>query len=110
MPRRRKAVDDGEQQDIEGTRVYNRAVEAPVKKYVEALQQRQAWQVDENNLRARAIEAMEEADVMVYYLKTGHKVELVSKGNKLKTTAPKDEDGKAEKADRQTKLEVTEVG
>ena len=106
----RRSVDEGDQQDLEGTRVLNRKVEGPVKKYVEALGQRQAWQADENNAREKAMEAMEAEGLRVYFLKSGHKIELVDKGSKLKVASPKDEDGKAETPDRQTSLGVSEVG
>ncbi len=104
----RRAVDDGEQQDIDGTRVYNAKIEKKAKAYVEALGQRQSWQADENNLRGPALEIMESEGIDVYYLKTGHKVENISKGSRLKVTNPKDEDGKADKPERQGHLESIE--
>lgn len=104
------SVDDGEQQDIEGTRSYDAKCEKPVKDYLEALGQRMAWQVEENNLRVVAMDAMVDADVMVYYLKSGASLKRVDKGEKLEATFPKDEDDKAVKPDRQVKITTIEVG
>jgi hypothetical protein len=104
------SVDDGEQQDIEGTRAYNAKCEQPVAKYLEALRQRMAWQAEENNLRVVAMDAMVDADVMVYYLKTGASLKRVDKGEKLEATFPKDEDDKAVKPDLQVKITKIKVG
>lgn len=100
MARTKHRHTEDEQEDIQGTRIYNAKVEKPVAKYVEALQQRQQWRVDENNLRAKAMEIMEEQGVTEYYLKSGAKVTLVDKGRRIKVESPKDEDGKAERGEK----------
>lgn len=99
MARKHKHTEP-EQEDIEGTRIYHAKVERPAKAYVDALAQRQQWQADENNLRTKVMEAMQEAEVSEYFLKSGAKVTLVDKGQRIKVESPKDEEGKAERSEK----------
>lgn len=89
-----------EQQDIEGTRVYNAKIEKKAKAYADALGERQDAQARENKLRPVVLDIMVEEGVNEYYLKSGAKVTVVDKGKRIAIEQPQDEDAKEERAAR----------
>lgn len=100
------SVDDGEQQDIEGTRSYNRKIEPRAKRVVHATQQWQLWGKEMREAKPELIEVMEAEGVDEYILKTGDKCTLTDGKQKISIVSAKDEDGDTVLPERQVSIET----